>query len=272
MRPPLRSSVNRDHFDVLIVGAGLSGIGAALPPPGELPGQDLRDPRGARRDRRHLGPVPLSGHPLGLGHVHARLLVPAVDGRQGDRRRPVDPRATSARRRASTASTARIRFGHRVGARRVVDARTRAGRSTAERTDTGDAVRLTCGFLFMCSGYYHYDEGYTPEFAGRRALRRPIVHPQHWPEDLDYAGKRVVVIGSGATAVTLVPAMAEQAAHVTMLQRSPSYIVSLPASDPIAQPRPPRPARARLPTRSCAGRTSCSRWLSSSSAARRRGS
>ena len=81
----------------------------------------------------------------------------------------------------------------------------------------------------MCTGYYRYDEGYTPHFEGRAALRGEIVHPQHWPEDLDYAGKRVVVIGSGATAVTLVPAMAERAAHVTMLQRSPSYVVSLRA-------------------------------------------
>jgi monooxygenase len=95
-------------------------------------------------------------------------------------------------------------------------------------------VRMTCSFLFMCSGYYRYDEGYTPEFEGVERFAGPVIHPQHWPEDVDYAGKRVVVIGSGATAVTLVPAMAETAAHVTMLQRSPSYIVSLPAEDPIA--------------------------------------
>ncbi len=87
----------------------------------------------------------------------------------------------------------------------------------------------------MCSGYYRYDEGYTPDFAGTERFAGEIVHPQHWPEDLDYAGKRVVVIGSGATAVTLVPAMAESAAHVTMLQRSPTYIVSLPGEDPIAR-------------------------------------
>ena len=104
----------------------------------------------------------------------------------------------------------------------------------AERTDTGETVRLTCGFLWTCSGYYRYDEGYTPEFEGIDRFAGPVVHPQHWPEDLDYAGKRVVVIGSGATAVTLVPAMAEKAAHVTMLQRSPTYVASLPAEDPIA--------------------------------------
>jgi cation diffusion facilitator CzcD-associated flavoprotein CzcO len=96
-------------------------------------------------------------------------------------------------------------------------------------------VQLTCGYLWTCTGYYRYDEGYTPEFAGTERFSGPIVHPQHWPEDLDYAGKRVVVIGSGATAVTLVPAMAKQAEHVTMLQRSPTYVVAMPGEDPIAK-------------------------------------
>src|SRR6266404_5876724 len=102
------------------------------------------------------------------------------------------------------------------------------------RETAAEIVRFTCNFLFMCSGYYKYEEGYTPEFSGRGDFTGPIVHPQKWPEDLDYAGKRVVVVGSGATAVTLVPAMARTAAHVTMLQRSPTYVVSLPAEDPIA--------------------------------------
>ena len=101
-----------------------------------------------------------------------------------------------------------------------------------ERTDTDERLQLTCGFLFMCTGYYRYDEGYMPHFEGTERFRGQIVHPQHWPEDLDYAGKRVTVIGSGATAVTLVPAMADEAAHVTMVQRSPSYVVSLPGTDP----------------------------------------
>ncbi len=103
-----------------------------------------------------------------------------------------------------------------------------------ERGDGAETVTLTCGFLFMCSGYYRYDAGYTPPFEGTERFGGQIVHPQHWPGDIDYAGKRVVVIGSGATAVTLVPAMAETAAHVTMLQRSPSYVAALPAEDPIA--------------------------------------
>jgi monooxygenase len=95
-------------------------------------------------------------------------------------------------------------------------------------------VRFTCNFLFMCSGYYKYEEGYTPEFSGTADFAGQIVHPQKWPEDLNYAGKRVVVIGSGATAVTLVPEMAKTASHVTMLQRSPTYVVARPAEDALA--------------------------------------
>ena len=128
-----------------------------------------------------------------------------------------------------------IRFGHRVERAEWSAPRTPAGPS---RSRGGEPVALTCGFLWSCSGYYRYDEGYRPSFAGVEdftAAGGTVVHPQHWPEDLDYAGKRVVVIGSGATAVTLVPAMAaRRRAHVTMLQRSPTYIVALPGIDPIA--------------------------------------
>src|SRR6202040_3150196 len=94
-----------------------------------------------------------------------------------------------------------------------------------------EQVSFTCNFLFMCSGYYKYEEGYTPAFAGTGDFAGRIVHPQKWTDDIDYAGKRVVVIGSGATAVTLVPELAKTAAHVTMLQRSPTYVVARPAED-----------------------------------------
>jgi cation diffusion facilitator CzcD-associated flavoprotein CzcO len=104
----------------------------------------------------------------------------------------------------------------------------------AERGPEREPVRYTCGFLFMCSGYYRYSEGYTPNFPDVERFQGQIVHPQKWTEDIEYAGKRVVVIGSGATAVTLVPELAKDAAHVVMLQRSPTYIVSLPAEDRIA--------------------------------------
>jgi cation diffusion facilitator CzcD-associated flavoprotein CzcO len=113
---------------------------------------------------------------------------------------------------------------------------------TAERTDTGETVQMTASFVLMCSGYYRYDQGYVPDFPGRERFTGQVIHPQQWPEDLDYAGRRVVIIGSGATAVTLVPSMAQDAAHVTMLQRSPSYVLSLPARDRIASA-----LRRRLP-------------------------
>ncbi len=107
-----------------------------------------------------------------------------------------------------------------------------------------------------CSGYYRYDEGFTPEFAGIEDFAGKVIHPQHWPEEPDYEGKRVVVIGSGATAVTLVPAMAEDAAHVTMLQRSPTYVVSVPGEDPVAEALRKFLPGARRSIRSSAGRTS----------------
>jgi cation diffusion facilitator CzcD-associated flavoprotein CzcO len=102
-----------------------------------------------------------------------------------------------------------------------------------ERTDTGGSEQMTCGFLFTCTGYYRYDRGYTPDFPGLARFAGEVVHPQFWSDKVEYRGKQVVVIGSGATAVTLVPALANEAAHVTMLQRSPSYVLSFPAADPL---------------------------------------
>ncbi|HET9018737.1 MAG TPA: NAD(P)/FAD-dependent oxidoreductase, partial [Acetobacteraceae bacterium] len=145
----------------------------------------------------------------------------------------------------------KIRFRHRV--RRVAwssqDARWTV---EAERTDTGGTVRLTCGFLLMCSGYYSYASGHAPEFPGMARFRGRIVHPQFWPADYDDAGRRVVVIGSGATAVTLVPELARTAAHVTMLQRSPTYMVARPSQDDLANR-----LRRRLPAKLAYGVT---RW------------
>jgi cation diffusion facilitator CzcD-associated flavoprotein CzcO len=105
---------------------------------------------------------------------------------------------------------------------------------TSTNKATGASNTITCSFLFMCSGYYSYKKGHTPEFAGREKFKGLVIHPQEWPTDLDYAGKRVVVIGSGATAVTIVPSMSDKAAHVTMLQRSPTYMVSRPDHDVLA--------------------------------------
>jgi cation diffusion facilitator CzcD-associated flavoprotein CzcO len=126
----------------------------------------------------------------------------------------------------------RIRFNHRIVAAAWSSA---DSMWTLEVEAEGERRIVTCAFLFLCSGYYRYDQGYRPTWPGEADFQGTIVHPQHWPKHLDHAGKRVVVIGSGATAMTLVPAMAEQAAHVTMLQRSPSYVVSRPARDPLAR-------------------------------------
>jgi cation diffusion facilitator CzcD-associated flavoprotein CzcO len=125
-----------------------------------------------------------------------------------------------------------IRFGQRITAVNWSSAHSRW--EVDIRHSDGSESRMTCGYLIACSGYYNYDNGYRPDFPGVGNYKGQIVHPQHWPEGLDYAGKRVLVIGSGATAVTLVPALAETAAHVTMLQRSPTYVFNRPSEDAIA--------------------------------------
>ncbi len=119
-----------------------------------------------------------------------------------------------------------MRFGHKVLAANWSDADNRWELTV---NAGGEDIEITCSFLIACSGYYNYDQGYTPDFAGTNDFGGTIVHPQHWPEDLDYAGKKIVVIGSGATAVTLIPALIDSGAgHVTMLQRSPTYIAPQP--------------------------------------------
>ena len=142
--------------------------------------------------------------------------------------------------------------------RRPLDARGSRPR-TVRRT-------MTCGFLYACAGYFDYDRGHTPEFPGIEDFAGEVVHPQFWPEDLAYDDKRVVVIGSGATAVTLVPAMAERAAHVTMLQRSPTWIGAIPGRDKLADTPAREAAAAARPPGHPDARTSCSRWASTTSA------
>ena len=217
---------------MLIVGAGLSGIGAAHHLQERLPGKsyailEARDDLGGTWDLFRYPGIRSDSDMHTLGY----RFRPWTKGRSlADGRSILD----YVRRAAEEDGiTRRIRFGHRV---------VRAEWSTDDARWEVDAigpggteVRFTCGFLSVCSGYYRYDRGFTPEFEGVERFSGRVIHPQHWPDDVDCAGKRVVVIGSGATAVTLVPALAREAAMVTMLQRSPTYIVSLPGEDPIAR-------------------------------------
>ena len=231
-----------EHVDVLIIGAGLSGICAAYYLQTRCPTKryailEGRSTLGGTWDLFRYPGIRSDSDMYTLGYSFR----PWKEGKAiAD-----GPSILSYIRETAEAYgiDRRIRFGHRVR---------RAAWSSADATWTveaesgpgGEIARFTCNFLFTCSGYYDYASGYTPEWPGSERFAGRIVHPQHWPADLDYAGKRVVVIGSGATAVTLVPAMAEQAAQVTMLQRSPTYIVAQPARDAIADW-----LRRRLPER-----------------------
>jgi monooxygenase len=221
-----------EHLDVLVVGAGLSGIGAGNYLQDKCPWAsyaifEARDAIGGTWDLFRYPGIRSDSDMFTLGYSF----------RPWDGEKSIADGDAILQYIKDTAAEAgidrRIRFNHRIVA---ADWSTEEAQwhVTAERTDTGETVELTCGFVFSCSGYYRYDRGYQPDFPGMERFRGTVVHPQSWPGDLDYAGKRVVVIGSGATAVTLIPAMARTAAHVTMLQRSPTYIASLPAKDPVA--------------------------------------
>jgi monooxygenase len=222
-----------EHVDVLIVGAGLSGVGAACHLQANCPGKtyailEARDCIGGTWDLFRYPGIRSDSDMYTLGYSFEpwKEAKSIADGRSI----LSYIRQTASDRRVE----GKIRFHHRV-MRAEFSSADAQWTVEAQRSDTDETVRLSCGFLLMCSGYYRYDEGYTPDFHGTERFAGRIVHPQQWSEDIEYAGKRVVVIGSGATAVTLVPAMARSAAHVTMLQRSPSYIVTLPAEDPLAK-------------------------------------
>src|SRR5262245_8577167 len=221
-----------EHVDVLIVGAGLSGIGAGHHLQTDCPGKsyailearealggtwDLFRYPGIRSDsdmytlgysfRPWTSPKAIADGPSILAYLHETARAYGIEGR--------------------------IRFGHTV--KRAVWSSERARWTIGvECGEARELARFTCSFLFMCSGYYDYERGHAPAFPDAERFRGEVVHPQFWRDDVTWAGKRVVVIGSGATAVTLVPSLAEGAAHVTMLQRSPTYIVSLPDEDRLA--------------------------------------
>ncbi|MDE2465165.1 MAG: NAD(P)/FAD-dependent oxidoreductase [Alphaproteobacteria bacterium] len=221
-----------DHFDTIIVGAGLSGIGAAWHLQHRVPGRSFvilegRDAIGGTWDLFRYPGIRSDSDMYTLGYRFKpwRNAKAIADG--------PSIRAYVREVASENRLDQHIRFRHLV---RSASWDSTEARWTVEAEVGEDKkrVRYTCSFLFMCSGYYSYREGYTPDFSGTQDFSGKIVHPQFWPEDLDYRGKRVVVIGSGATAVTLVPELAKQASVVTMLQRSPTYMVSRPAQDKLA--------------------------------------
>jgi len=221
-----------NHVDVLIVGAGISGIGGAYHLQRECPNRSYvilegRSELGGTWDLfRYPGIRSDSDmHTLGFSFKPWKEAKSIADG------------PSILRYLKETASEfgidRHIRFDHQVSSASW-SSDTARWTVTATETETGRTVEYTCNFLFMCAGYYSYKEGYTPDLPGLSSFQGPVIHPQAWPEDLDYAGKRVLVVGSGATAMTIVPAMAATAAEVIMLQRSPTYVVARPDHDKIA--------------------------------------
>jgi monooxygenase len=221
-----------EHFDVLVVGAGLSGIGAAVHLRKHCPERSFvilegRERLGGTWDLFRYPGIRSDSDMYTLGYSFKPWEQPKAiaDGPSILKYVQDTARENDIERH--------IRCGLQVkrAAWSTPDA---AWTVEAERAGTNELVRFTCNFLFMCSGYYRYDAGYLPHFEGTERFAGRIVHPQFWPEKLDYAGQRVVIIGSGATAVTLLPELAKTAAHVTMLQRSPTWMVARPSEDALA--------------------------------------
>src|SRR5690606_17051794 len=230
---PQPSNAPPNDLDVLIVGAGISGIGAAYYLQRDLPQKtyaivEARGDIGGTWDLfRYPGIRSDSDlHTFGYEFKPWTQENPIASG---------DAILAYLRETVEEHGIApHIRFHHHVK-RASWSSETARWTVEIERSDTSSTTTLTCRHLFLGTGYYRYDQGYRPRFEGEERFDGQLVHPQHWPEDLEYRDKKVVVIGSGATAVTLVPAMAETAALVTMLQRTPTYIMPLPQKDPIAR-------------------------------------
>jgi cation diffusion facilitator CzcD-associated flavoprotein CzcO len=209
-----------EHFDVVIVGAGISGIGGAYHLTKQCPGTsfvvlETQESFGGTW-LTHRYPGTRSDSDL---YTFGYRFKPWTSAPIATRAEILDYMGDVI---TENGLDRHIRYRHRVGSARW-SSKDKRWMLEGERADTGETVRFTANFLWMCQGYYRHSEGYTPEWTGTADFKGRIVHPQNWPEDLDYSGKRVVVIGSGATAATLIPAIAAECSHVTMLQRSPTF-------------------------------------------------
>jgi cation diffusion facilitator CzcD-associated flavoprotein CzcO len=218
--PPSIEPVAAEHFDVLIVGAGISGVGSAYHLTAQLPGTRFV----VLETQESFGGTWLTHRYPGIRsdsdlHTFGYRFKPWTSA----------PIATAAEIRAYMGEVIaengldkHIRYRHRIASASWSSA-TKLWTVEAVKTDNGEMVTFTANFLWMCQGYYRHSEGYTPEWKAMDSFAGRIVHPQLWPDDLDIEGKRIVVIGSGATAATLIPALADKCGHITMLQRSPTY-------------------------------------------------
>ena len=221
-----------EHLDVLIIGAGLSGVGAAYHLMKHCPGKRFailegRSALGGTWDLFRYPGIRSDSDMFTLGYNFKPWTHPQAIAGGPSIRRYIEETARE------NGIQEKIRFQHRVLKADWYSERA-IWTLQVQRGEDAEPLKFSCQHLLMCTGYYRYEAGYTPEFKGREQFQGVFIHPQLWPEDFDYSGKNVVVIGSGATAVTLVPAMTDKAKHVTMLQRSPSYVVSLPQGDPLA--------------------------------------
>ena len=228
----MRSSHDVD-VDVAIIGGGLSGIGAACHLSRRRPGTsyailEARAALGGTWDLFRYPGIRSDSDMFTMGYA----FEPWTDAAAvADGPSILDYLTRTARRHGVDRA---IRYHHRVVRAEWSSARAR-WTVTVDHPDTGETTQMTCSFLWVCAGYYRYEQGYTPDWPGRGSFDGDVVHPQHWPDDLDVSGRRVVVVGSGATAVTVVPALARTAEHVTMLQRTPSYVMPVPSNDAIAR-------------------------------------
>ena len=237
-----------EHFDVLVVGAGLSGVGAGYWLQNLCPNKsyaiiEARERKGGTWDLFRYPGIRSDSDMFTLGYSFKPWTDPKAIADGPSILRYIEETARE------NGIDEKIRYSQRMIS---ADWSSEDARWTVAIETPNGRASCTCGFLYMCSGYYRYDHGYLPAFAGMGDFGGQIVHPQAWPENLDYAGKRIIVIGSGATAMTLVPEMAKSAAHVTMVQRSPTYVVARPSKDAVADW-----LRAKLPARTA---YALSRW------------